>query len=314
MSLLPEDKYRIKKVCAILVTYEPDRNLLSLNLASIARQVQEVLVVDNGSSQLASWVEDLNQWTNVHLIKLEVNQGIAAAINAGINYSRKLDASYVLLLDQDSEASENMVSGLLNLHEQLTQVGHFVSAVGPRFCDRSDSSISTPIAYTFWGTKSSRHYLKTYPAIAVDFLISSGSLISMCAIESVGLMRDSLFIDYVDTEWILRAQNHGYHAFMHTDVMLVHSRGEHCTRVWLGRWWEIPINKPFRYYYIFRNALLIMREQNIPSKWKVMELQRLMRLTVVLMFYAKQRRKILHYIGKGVFDGLLHRGGKLSDN
>lgn len=314
MSSLLNDENCIKMVCAILVTYEPDENLLYLNLASIASQVQQVLVVDNGSSQLVSWAEPLRQWPNVCLIRLDRNRGIAAAINIGIMHARKMDASYVLLLDQDSEASEYMVQDLLTLHEQLTQAGYPVSAVGPRFRDRSDGSMSTPIAYTFFRTTPSKHYLKSYPAIAVDFLISSGSLIALSTLGSVGLMREALFIDHVDTEWILRAQNYGYHAFKHASATLIHARGEYCKRIWFGRWWNIPMNKPFRYYYLFRNALLIMREKRISSKWKVMEAQRLMRVSVVVLLYAQQRRETFRYIGKGLWDGLFQRGGKLSDN
>ncbi|MFX8766500.1 glycosyltransferase family 2 protein, partial [Acinetobacter baumannii] len=45
-------------------------------------------------------------------------------------------------------------------------------------------------------------------------LISSGSLISVEALKAVGLMRDYYFIDYVDTEWCLRAEYLGYKNFV----------------------------------------------------------------------------------------------------
>lgn len=307
-KLNKDNKYT---VFAILVTYEPDEDLLYQNVSAIVSQVDQVVIVDNGSSCFCKFSQQLRKFKKVFLIDLSVNLGIAAAFNIGIKYVQQNGVKYVILLDQDSIASKNMVQDLIVMHNQLTQAGYRVSAVGPRFYDRSNGSISTPVTYSFLGTMSSKNILEQFSAIAVNFLISSGSLILTSIFEDVGIMRESLFIDFVDTEWILRSERFGYRAFMHDKVYMTHARGEHCKRIWLGRWRYFPINKPFRYYYLFRNALLLMADPVVSFKWKVLESQRLIRITLVILLYSEKKISTLRYIVMGICDGFRGRYGKI---
>ncbi|MCV5831057.1 hypothetical protein OFN28_30780, partial [Escherichia coli] len=49
--------------------------------------------------------------------------------------------------------------------------------------------------------------------VDVDHLIASGSLIPVDVFEKIGGMDDSLFIDYVDVEWSLRARYQGLRCY-----------------------------------------------------------------------------------------------------
>src|SRR5476649_938630 len=121
------------RVGAVIVTHHPDLSVLWQLLVSIARQTQEVILVDNGSS--AECVEALAKFAggspHRHLIAKPDNQGIAAAQNQGIGLSMALGCTHILLLDHDSIPTDTMVEQLLLLERRLLTNNVKVGAVGP---------------------------------------------------------------------------------------------------------------------------------------------------------------------------------------
>ena len=106
-------------MCAVVVTFEPDPEGLRELLARLAPQVATVLVVDNASArQPPRLARD-----EATLIPLTRNAGIAAAQNIGIRTAVGLGATFVLLMDQDSLPAADMVTQLLNAHDQAAASG-----------------------------------------------------------------------------------------------------------------------------------------------------------------------------------------------
>jgi rhamnosyltransferase len=149
--------------------------------------------------------------------------------------------------------------------------------------------------------------------VPADFLISSGTLFNLDAIDKVGQMDESLFIDHVDTEWFLRARSLGMRAYGVCDAVMQHGLGEQTHRITLGRQRNVPQHKPFRYYYIFRNSVALYRRGYASALWKWNDLQRLIMIAVMFGAWKSPRWQNLKMMGKGIWHGLRGVTGPLAE-
>ncbi|HEY9447215.1 MAG TPA: glycosyltransferase family 2 protein [Burkholderiales bacterium] len=300
-------------VCAVVVSYHPERDVLREVLAAARPQVDELVVVDNGSSpQTVEWLAGLAREHDFHVLPLGRNLGIASAHNAGIAWARENKSAYVLLLDQDSTPDHAMVDELLRADRELRARGAQVSAVGPQYRDASRGHASFFVRFGL--VKFMRLYCDSGVCgqrIPADFLISSGSLMSMDALTAIGGMDDGLFIDHVDTDWFLRARHRGYQAFGVCDAVMLHSLGSGTSRIWLGRWRHVARHGPLRHYYNFRNSLLLYRRPYAPARWILTDITRLAGLFFFHALFTPPRREQVAMMLKGIVDGVRGHGGPL---
>ncbi|RBP48445.1 glycosyltransferase family 2 protein [Arenicella xantha] len=294
-----------KKVLAIVVTYNPELPSLRLTLAALLKQDCGVLVVDNGSTNGAEIGQLCEQLETVVFAPQRDNLGVGAAHNAGIAYAQQNAYPYVLIMDQDSVPLTGMVAALVAAHEQQSK-SHPVSAVGVSYLNADTGSESFFVR--FGKLKFARRYCNERDQLGcleADFLISSGSLIRTDTIEHIGTMDESLFIDHVDTEWFLRAKNRGYRAFGVCDALMQHGLGEQTHRVAIGgRQRNVPQHKPFRYYYIMRNSVLLYRRGYCSNWWKWNDIQRLGMIFIMFGLVKAPRRANLSMMLRGVWHGL----------
>jgi rhamnosyltransferase len=244
------------RILAVVVSYNPSPSALLVSVAAIASQVERVLLVDNASLNSEELEETVATIENCEVRKLGHNGGLGEAHNIGIEYARANTFDYVLLLDQDSVALDGMVARLLAAHKVKSAKGK-VSATGVTYLNADNGSESFFVRFGW--LKFQRQYCSHRDAdgcVTADFLISSGSLISLKTIEQVGVMDESLFIDHVDTEWFLRAGSKGFSAYGVCDAVMQHGLGETTHQINFGRGRvrrtrNVPQHKSFRYYYIF---------------------------------------------------------------
>lgn len=297
------------RVAAIIVSYEPDPALLQQNIEAIQHQVSCIYLVDNSIVfDAAAFVQAL-QSQKIHCLTLGNNYGIATAINRGIAEAERASMDFVFLLDQDSVCKPGLITVLLRAYDQALRLEKPVAAIGARAEDRVTGALSPALRFGWFSTRAQSCPVGS--VVGVDFLISSGTLIPLATLQVVGGMREDLFIDHVDTEWILRAHSKGYASYLCCDAHIWHAIGERRMRIWMGRWRNAPLHRPFRYYYLFRNYLLLLRQRELSRKWKVMEGIRLIQMAVFLLIFSEGRKKILGYIMQGIRDGLQNRGGRL---
>jgi rhamnosyltransferase len=292
------------KVHAIVVTFNPEWDVLLREFALLAPQVDKIWLVDNASSQsLAVWVSGLPWAGKLELVQMSANLGLGAAQNAGIQLARAAGASHVLILDQDSEPMPDMVDRLLAASDRLQSSGVRLAAVAPVYADSATGPASGFVRLG-WLDFKKQTTLPGQDVVEADFVISSGSLVPVSVLDDIGPMDESLFIDHVDTEWCLRAQSKGYRLFGVPDARMVHTLGDRRTRIWFLRWRNVPYHSPFRYYYILRNSLLMQRRPYMPLKWRVAELIRCCRVVCFYGLFAPQRGACLRMMWRGIVDGL----------
>jgi len=291
-------------VVAVIVSYQPT-DFLRTEAKALGGQVQHIVVVDNASeaARLKS-VEDLP----IEVIRLPMNVGIAAAHNIGIQRARKLGATHVLLMDQDSLPERDMVARLLAAERALEEQGNKVGAVGPVYHDPRVGKSWPFFRMSRFGVRP--HACGDAPYVRCDFLISSGTLIRVDVIDSVGLMKDAYFLEHVDTEWSLRARFVGYSLYGVCRARMDHHLGDTAVSVPLsGR--RVQLYQPYRYYYLFRNALLLWREKHASLPWKINEVKRLVYRLVFFTLFVEPRLQRLKFMLLGLWDGLLGRSGPL---
>ena len=295
------------KIAAIIVAYHPDESIDKL-IKTIAAQVDSVYLIDNSPTQLAA-----NQLEHCQrYFHLAGNRGVAAAQNCGIRHAIDQGMSHVLLLDQDSEPAPDLIASLARaLVVSETQTGREkVAAIGPMYVDKNTGEHSTFLRIgifrnkrIFFDPKHSRDIVDT------DFLISSGCLIPVNVLTDIGMMDESLFIDYVDTEWGLRAKQQGYRLLGASGNLMQHRIGEASQRVWFGRWRQVAVHKSFRYYYIFRNSLILFHRP-CAFKWRLFHLKRLL-LLFVFIICSRVGMANVRYACAGVRDAIAGRTGPM---
>lgn len=293
------------RVSAIIVTYQPDLDDLARLVAAVSPQVGRLIVVDNGSqADLQGWL--LRQAPAVRFMPLGANYGIARAQNAGIDAARTDGADYVLLLDQDSVPAPDMVSRLVEAAEAKRAGGIRVAAVGPRY---EDARQMNPVPFIrVEGLRLARRTCPSPAAVVeVDYLIASGCLIPMAALDVVGGMREDLFIDYVDIEWGLRAGREGYRSFGACAALMSHTLGD--DPVYFRKRY-IPVHSPLRHYYHFRNAVWLYRQPWPKANWKIVDGLRLVRKFVFYSLMTPPRLKHAGMMALGIAHGLTGRMGK----
>jgi rhamnosyltransferase len=287
---------------AIIVSYEPNIDVFARSLNAIQHQVSKVWVVDNSVSSISQDdVRKLCADKAEVLSKSTGNIGLAAAQNLAIDHAFTKGASYVLLLDQDTVAMPYMVTELLNSFRSSNYP--MVAAAGPSVNDVRTNSVIPFVRFNRW--RIIRKVPSNIHLQEVDFLISSGMLISRNSWQSVGPMPHDFFIDHVDTYWCIKARSQGY-----TLLGVRDAKAEHC----LGN--QQPINIPFtgrkvflhnpdRLFFQIRNAIYIFKRlKSAPINWRLILLARALQQALFNILFVPKRRRRLYAIVRGLLDGV----------
>lgn len=294
------------RVVAVVSSFQPTEDLV-MRCATLARQVSNVVVIDDGSDERASSVLHQLAADNVIVVKHSENSGIGAAMNTGFERALELGREFVVTFDQDSTAPVGFVDSLVDEYDRLVRKGATVGMVAPEY---------------FSATRQSRNervgdFIEAYAPI------QSGILMPLSVIDALGPQREDLFIDMVDTEYFLRAKRAGYLAVCVPQLTLDHDFGHKLYVTFLGRRLKksngnpriARVSSPFRYYYRARNRVLVSREfASVASVKKVLREQLLNDIFLdfnVALYSAKGRFTLLKLILAGWVHGLRGRAGKI---
>ena len=288
-------------VFAIIVTYNPvPAHVLRLT-TSLASQVDTIIVVDNGSANLAALRNGFGDDRQIVLIALQQNMGIAFAQNAGIDHARGAGAQYLIYFDQDSVITGQFVQPLKDAFLSLS-ARHKVALVAPIFKDERNGFFYPLIWLNRHGMR--RKIIPTgqeIAPIAVSIAISSGSFTSMAVTDKIGGMHGAFFIDYVDIEWCLRAVHAGYSLFAIPAVCMLHSIGDRSIPFLK---WRLVIHSEWRRYYRIRNGFWMLRLSHVPPILALREVMINIAHQGVLLLTQKNRMVQLKHFLRGVRDGL----------
>src|SRR5829696_1350662 len=193
----------MSRTIAGIVAFYPDPARVLRLIASIADDVSRIVLFANSPLEAAikNGLSTAAAQTSVTLIAPGENVGLGSAYNRIVELARLEGAEFVLLFDQDSTPSEGMVRRLEHLADELKSRGEKPAVVGPRPTKTNGEPFKVP---------RRRSSAEGLPGLAVDFAISSGSLIALRATAEVGPFNEEFFIDAIDIEWCSRAWSAGW--------------------------------------------------------------------------------------------------------
>jgi rhamnosyltransferase len=214
-----------------------------------------------------------------------------------------------LFLDDDSLPNPNMVSQLVLAWQQLLARGQVrVGALGSVYLQPEGGQWKGFVRIRWNGFK---RCTSTDPQsiVPADFLIASGTLVPIAVFDQVGGMDEGLFIDHVDTEWCLRAASQRFELFGVCAAKMHHTLGTKRQKVWWFGTRMVSHHSPLRYFYMFRNSMLIYRRAHIPFTWKYWDFFRNLRLLVFMALFSPQRASCVGMMLRGFKHGWQGRQG-----
>ncbi len=300
---------RPPRVIAVVVTFEPVVEDTTRLLTALRPQVADIVVVDNGSApERLDALRNAAQSLEVSVVALESNRGVAAAQNLGIAWIRERGAEFALLFDQDSLPAPDMVDRLLDGYVRARSESSLVAGVGPITMD--ERSAGAPLLFEShrWGPRRADIPSNDGALVPVTFLLASGCLIPVEALDAVGPMNEQWFIDHIDLEWGLRAAKAGLAMYGVVGARLQHSLGDSTAHI-PGRARKVHIHSPVRNYYMARNTVLLTRSGLMGPAWRLGYALWIVKYAVFYVTCQRPRLRRLRQLIRGLADGLTSRTG-----
>jgi len=194
----------------------------------------DVIVCDNGSTDDS--LERLrafkiqNSRFKIHVIENRANLGFAGGNNPGIRYAMEQGADYVFLLNNDTIIQDG------DFLQKLVAVGESdptIGILGPfvLFADDPEKIHFAGGKINFWmnraehiglGEKMENGKWKTVRPYEVDYITGAAMLVKRQVIEKIGLMNESYFLYYEDSDWCIRARKAGFRCIMVSEARILH--------------------------------------------------------------------------------------------
>lgn len=278
-------------VAAVIITY----NIMDdfkLRINKLKGKVDEIIVVDNGSNdETINILKGLE--SEVSVIYLNENKGIASALNKGIEYCIKKGYDWVLTLDHDSIVTEFMINNMLSCYENLdNNLKEKVAMLVPihveekEYCNNEyDKKIN----------------LNSYKEVLTE--ITSGALTKTKVYKEVAKYNEKLFIDLVDHDFCLNLNKRGYKIVQVDSSILIHNLGESEKKKILGVT-MIPTNhSAVRRYYMSRNRHYIWNKyKNDFPNWVLKDKRRFITENLKILLFEDNKFEKFKYIKMGIKD------------
>ena len=108
------------KIIAIYWAFNPDVKVLRLSLRNLIDDVDEIIIVDNGSRNIKELKELATEFIpgKVNIVELRRNLGVKA-LNIGMRIAIKKGADWVLLMDDDSIYPKGILRNIMLAYNVL---------------------------------------------------------------------------------------------------------------------------------------------------------------------------------------------------
>jgi rhamnosyltransferase len=279
-------------LCAVLTSYNPDLNFEE-RVLHILKQVKGIAIVDNNSdSHVIVLLKELSQRNNIHIIFNKVNLGVATALNQGIRWAKENSYEWVILFDQDTTISDNLIETLCRTYQRIGTIEQ-VGIIGADY-----NNLGTEVIHDETKTDDSCYH-------EVKSIITSGSLFSIDLFDKIGPFRDDLFIDFIDIEYCLRARRKGYKILQLDASLMQHKIGSATMHKLLWKNTITSNHSPLRRYFMMRNHIIVVKKYFfIYPGWAFASLFERLISTVKMCLFESERIPKLINSTLGFIDGI----------
>lgn len=272
------------KIGSCTVLFNPDRDVIS-NVETYKDLVDVCVVVDNSEkkNEVSKYFEEDSSYI---YIDMHGNQGIAAALNAGIEYLHSKNMGMALTMDQDSlfPTSDYLAINQLieKYKDEYSLIGLDVNRVDP-----------------------------SKEIVLVPYWITSGNFVNISDFYLAGKMNESLFIDYVDFDLGYRFKKAHLKIGYLSGYCITHTIGNPIPIHVLNKTFYALNHSPIRYYYRYRNAYYLYHY--VDKEFFKKEYRREMFGSLIKMFlFEKKRNEKIKMIKKGLTDAKKRCLGKFN--
>jgi len=299
-------------VCAGVVAHNPKVDDIEVLIDNLLQCARWVVIVDNCSSD-PRYREGGSDKQEVKVIRNAENRGVSGGINQIIDYAREVGAEFVTAYDQDTQISAGLVDTLARDLQALVAAGEPVAAIGPLVIDDFTNNTLPFVQFRFPFNARYRGWARAREGQLVDchFLISSGCLMSMHAIDEIGAMNEALFIDNVDLDWCFRAISKKFKVYGDFAGVIRQRIGENCTQIPFTNS-VIRHHDANRNYYMTRNRFWLYRQAYVKGSWIFHDLCRFACKLAYLLVFRAGRISLLKSTAKGVVESFTMKPYKAS--
>ena len=279
-------------VSAVIITYNPQWGELQHLICTLKEQLGVVIVIDNNSR------EEIR--VNLHEKSIEIgfklqqntaNFGIAKALNQGVEVAKANGYRWTFTFDQDSKVKNQLVQYTLSVFNGISERNN-IGAIGVNALKANND-----VYYPFEKGLSYKEK---------DYLITSGTLISIDIFDKIGGFREDFFIDNVDLEYSLRLKANGYRSIITKESSMSHDPGNPIIRKVLGRWIASSNHSSLRRYYMARNHVILSKIYWIKFPYFILKTTYFFIVSILFLTLLESKRKEkLIMTFKGLKDGFL---------
>lgn len=216
---------------------------LSECVASAVDQVDEIIVVDNGSTDgsISALNGQTNKQNHPRVIQNNRNLGFAAACNIGANAAT---GSYLFFLNPDCQLAPNSIAQLCNILEAKPDVGMAGGLLlNPDGSEQGGGRRNVPTPWrtfvrafglyklqSMWPSMFEDFYLHTQPLpdhpIEVEAISGACMLVKRTAMENVGLWDEGYFLHCEDLDWCVRFRQNSWKVMFVPGARVYHVAGQ----------------------------------------------------------------------------------------
>jgi rhamnosyltransferase len=274
----------MKSILGVIITYNPDLQLLNKNIKSFIDSVDSVIIVDNGSNAIAELFQF--ECDKIKVLSNKSNLGIADGLNQALVYAQDNHFEFVLTMDQDSYFESATIQDLL-----LGFKSDKTAIVCPSLKDMNSNHIVTV----------SEKYVEIFTAI------TSGCLCKVEILKLVGGFDSKMFIDYVDFEMCLRLQKNGFKIIQSKHSVLCHHLGESKIRRFLGIAIICTNHSPLRRFYFARNKIYIYKKYFFTFPlFVIRDVLSFGKTILIIILFEKLKWAKIKMIIKGIWHGFFY--------
>jgi len=280
--------------------YELTRNCINSVEKSSFKNFK-IILIDNESQN--DFSDEINKNEKIYIIKNENNEGFARANNQGIKYSLKNGFDYVLLLNNDTVITNNLLDSLIKQSNNLNQ-----KIVQPLILNYDGTKIwnSGGSINNFFGTFKTLKKGESFKGLKsnidfTDWFTGCCVLIKSEVFNDIGYFDERFFAYYEDIDFSIRLNANGYSVAMMNDSYLKHIESASSKSINQS---EGNLS-PNVHYLNIRNHILLLKKHSKSFNAIGVSLYQLIKiLSYLIYFLIRFRFNKFRIVLKGFIDAI----------
>ncbi len=266
-------------VVAVVPTYRPEAADLEAILHVLAANEVPVVLADDASPCTFDATLRSAAAQGVTLIRHRRNAGIARSLNDGLRHARRLGATWLLTVDQDSTLTIDYLPALLRACAEAERVlgPGAIGAVAAGSIDDDSGQLAYPVR-------------RAGGLATTEEVIQTGTLWSVHGLSLIGGFDESLAIDGVDAAACVRLRARGLRIVLAPGLSLGHRVGSGRQVRVLGRAVLASGHPPARRTTIVRNRLRLLPEEFAQSPRQAFRTMRRLAMNTLLAVTIEEDR------------------------